>query len=330
MESAELQQTFFNTVRNMLPQHISFVDKIAEVLNLSYDSVYRRIRGEKPITISELKLLCDHFRISLDQVLQINSDAVVFHAPGINGGMLSMSDYLTGMLSQFKYFNSFRKKEMLYLCKDLPIWHFYSFPEIASFKTFCWIKTILNHPDYHDQSFSLSRFPFNDFYKTGHQILSEYCEIPSVELWNIESLNSSLLQLKYYKEAGLFENEADYETVLDSLDKMLDHFQKQAEQGVKFMPGATDLAHKAPFRFYVNEVILGNNTIMVELDENRHCYINYSVLKYLVTKDLRFTESTFESFHNLLSRSTMISSTGEKYRNKFFRDLRQKVQQLRT
>ena len=135
MESAQLQQVFFNTIKSTIPTHISLVDSIAEILNISYDSVYRRIRGEKPISMSEIKKLCDHFHISLDQVLQLESDNVVFHAPGINNnGIIELTNYLTGILTQFKAFNSFEKRSMRYLCKDLPIWHFYSYPVIAAFK----------------------------------------------------------------------------------------------------------------------------------------------------------------------------------------------------
>ncbi|MFL5741678.1 MAG: hypothetical protein ACJ75B_15740 [Flavisolibacter sp.] len=330
MESSDLQQVFFNTVKNAIPVHLSLVDEVAAVLHLSYDSVYRRIRGEKPITLSELKLLCDHFHISLDQVLQIQSEAVVFHAAGINDGEQEFKSYITGILQQLKYFNSFREKEMMYFCKDLPIWHFYTYPEIAAFKTFCWIKTFQNHPDYQNKTFSLAGFPFDDLYRIGQQVLQEYCRMPSVELWNMVSLNSSILQLKYYKDADMFDNEEDFRAVLDSLDKTLDHFQNQAEKGLKFMPGATDLGFQSPFRLYVNEVILGNNTILVEMDGHRQCFINYNVLHYLMTKDQRFNDKAFNNFQNVLTRSTMISGTGEKYRNKFFRELRQKVRELRS
>ena len=39
--------------------------------------------------------------------------------------------------------------------------------------------------------------------------------------------------------------------------QLLDHLQLQAEKGVKFMPGATDLTYKAPIQFYVNELDSG-------------------------------------------------------------------------
>jgi len=329
MESPELQQAFFNTVKNSIPPNVSLVDVVADLLNLSFDSVYRRIRGEKPITMNELKTLCDHFHLSVDQVLQLQSDSVVFHAPDINTTTVSIEEYLTGVLKQFKYFNAFTNKQMLYLCKDLPMWHFYSYPEIASFKTFCWIKTIFNDPEYQNKKFSLAEFPFHNCYQLGQQILMEYSHLPSVELWNYESFTSSIKQVEYYRDAGLFSNKEDFKIVLDAFDKTLDHIQHQAERGRKFMPGATELAYKQPFQLYVNEVVLGNNTIMVELDGSHLCFLNYNFLNYLMTNDHRFTSRSHAIFQNLVSRSTIISGTGEKYRNNFFSHLHEKVAALR-
>ncbi|HVG40652.1 MAG TPA: helix-turn-helix domain-containing protein [Chitinophagaceae bacterium] len=329
MDSTELQQAFFNTVKNCIPPHVSMVDQLADLLNLSYDSVYRRIRGEKPLTMNELKKLCDHYHVSVDQVLQLQTDSIVFHAPDINNGTVSIEEYLTGVLKQFKYFNTFSTKQMLYLCKDLPMWHFYSYPEIASFKTFCWVKTILNNPEYQNKKFSLADFPFNECYHLGQQILIQYNLLPSVELWNFESFTSSIKQVEYYRDAGLFSNKEDFDIVLNSFDKTLEHIQHQAEAGRKFIPGAAESSFKEPYQLYVNEVVLGNNTIMVELDGNHHCFINYNFLNYLMTKDLRFTSRSNKIFHNLLSRSTIISGTGEKYRNKFFSHLHEKIASLR-
>jgi hypothetical protein len=306
------------------------VDEIAEVLNIGNDSVYRRIRGEKLMNISELKLLCDRFQISLDQVLQIQNDAVVFKAPGINGEVVAFGQYLKGILDQLKYFNSFHNKELLYFCKDMTFFHFYLFPEIAAFKTFFWIKTIQNHPDYQHKSFSLEEYPFHDCFEIGQEIIQQYNQIPCVELWNYESINSSISQIEYYRDAGIFLHESDLNDVIDSLLKTLDHLHLQAEKGCKFMPHAKDVSYKAPLRFYVNEVVLGSNTILAELDNSRLSIITYSVLSYLMTRDPRFNENAFKSFNNLVSRSVLISSTGEKERNRFFRSLKEKVRQIKV
>ena len=330
MNATDLQQQFFNHLKSILPPHISMVDELTDLLDLSYDSVYRRIRGEKPLALNELRQICEHYHISLDQVLQLQNDAVVFRAPDINHNGLPFEDYLRGMLAQLKYFNSFRDKKMLYFCKDMTFFHFYLFPEIAAFKTFFWIKTILNNSAYSQKNFSLSEFPFKDCLAIGQQIISEYNMIPSTELWNFESINSSISQIQYYRDSGLFSKKEELEIVLDSLDRTLDHIKLQAEKGCKFFPGQSDVAHRAPVQFYVNEVVLGNNTILVELDGIRHSFITYNVLSYLESRDIRFNEKSFASFNTILSRSNLISATGERDRNKFFHSLKEKVRSLKA
>jgi hypothetical protein len=153
--------------------------------------------------------------------------------------------------------------------------------------------------------------------------------IPSVELWNYESINSSISQIQYYRDSGMFSKKEDLLMVIDSLDRSLDHIQLQAEKGLKFAAGQSDLAYRAPLQFYVNEVVLGNNTILVELDGVRHSYITYNVLSYLESRDVRFNEKSFSSFNTILSRSNLISGTGEKERNKFFHSLKERVENLK-
>jgi hypothetical protein len=318
MTSPDFQQAFFSRIRQSLPQHVSLADQLVDLLGLSHDSIYRRIRGEKPISMNELKLLCEHFHISLDQVLEIKSEAVLFQAPDINEPAPEFTDYLNGILKQFTYFNSFTNRKMFYLCKDLPFWYFYIFPEVAAFKTFCWIKTVQNHKDYTDKKFSLKEYAFDDCFQIGQKILREYNRLPCVELWNYESLSSTLRQIEYYKDAGLFASKADLAIVIDSFHRTIEHLNKQAEAGARFIPGIAHASSDQHYELYINEVILGNNTIMLDLDSMPHCFINYNVLSYLFTKDTRFTKQAFASFKNLMSRSTNISGTGEKFRNKYF------------
>ena len=329
METNELQQQLFSYLKENIPPHLSLVDELCELLNLSADSVYRRIRGEKPITLTELKTICEHYHLSIDQLLQLGNESVLFQAPGMNGPPISFIDYLKGMLGQFRYFNSFKNTEMKYQCKDVTYWYFFLFPEMAAFKSFFWIRTINNDPELATKKFSLAEFPFTDCYDVGQQILKEYNNIPSEELWNLESINSTINQICYYKDSGLFKANDDLEAVIRSVILMLDHLQLQAEHGVKFLPGATDIGHRASVHFYVNELILGNNTILLTLDNQRLSTVTYSVLSYLMTKDNRFADRAFATFNTLLSRSTLISRTGEKDRNRFFNTLRDKVNAIR-
>jgi hypothetical protein len=291
--------------------------------------VYRRIRGEKPLDLNELRQICERYKISLDQVLKLQNDSVVFHASAINNPVFLFTDYLKGVLQQLKYLNSFKERQMLYLCKDLPIWQFYLFPELAIFKTFFWIKTLLNQEEYIHKSFSLSENSFEECLELGKQINREYNQLPCVELWNKESINSTLSQIEYYRDAGLFKTRGDLEIIVESFEKTLDHLELQAEKGVKFMPGSSDVSYRSPLHLYINEVVIGSNTILAVVDNTRIAFIPYNVFSYMVTKDIRFNESALQAFENLVSRSTLISGTGEKERNKIFQLLRERVRNLK-
>lgn len=329
METTQLQQQLFRHLKESLPSHLSLVDELCQLLDLSADSVYRRIRGEKPVTLIELKQICEHYHLSLDQLLQLKNDSVLFQAPGIMHRSIPFADHMKGMLEQFKYFNSFKQGEIYYLCKDAPFWYFYLFPHMAAFKTFFWSKTINNEPTLVDQSFSLEEYPFEECFAIGQQILEEHSRMNTVELWNLESIHSSINQIAYYRDAGIFRDKKDLIAVVESFIQMLDHLQAQAVKGVKFMPGATDVAYRGPIQFYVNELILGNNTILLNLDDKKLSMITYSVFSYLITQDVRFATKAFDTFNTLLSRSTLVSRSGEKDRNRFFNTLRDKVNQLK-
>ena len=300
MEDNNLQQQVFSYIKNILPPHLSLVDELCDLLGLGADSVYRRIRGEKPITLLELKTICEKYHLSLDQLLQLKTGSVLFDAPGLNGSSDDFLDYMKAMLMQFKFFNSFKEKEMHYLCKDSTIWNFYFFPELAAFKTFFWSKTINNQTKLNQSVFSLEEFPYTECYEIGQKILEEFNLIPCVEIWNLESLHSTINQVAYYRDAGNFKTYEDFEKVLQSFQKMIDHLQLQAEKGMKFMPGASEVSYKAPIQFYVNELILGNNTMVINLDGKNLTMVTYSVFQYLFTKDPRFSDNVISSFNTLL------------------------------
>lgn len=325
----ELQQRFFTLVKNTLPAHVSLADELAEKLNLSYDSVYRRIRGEKPLTLGELKLLSAAYNISLDNVFSLKSDAIVFFAPDINKEEGTFQEYIHSMLMQVKHFKSKPSVNMRYFCKDMTFFLFFLYPEMAAFKCFFYLKTMRREAAYKTRKFSLDHDEFKPYLETGQQIIREYNDIPSIEIWNKESINSTLSQIAFYRDTGVFENRETLHRVLDGFEATVDHIMLQLESGQKFMPGEAEINQRATIRFYFNEIVLGNNTILIDSENNRECWITYNALSYMVTRDPRFCEKSFSTFDNLLSQSTLLSCTGEKERNKLFMKFKEKIRGMR-
>ncbi|TMI83911.1 MAG: hypothetical protein E6H10_07020 [Bacteroidetes bacterium] len=319
MNATDLQQQLFNHIKASQPPHISLADELCDLLDISYDSAYRRIRGEKPLSLSELKLVCEKFNLGLDQVLQLNSDTVVFRSNDIHEEVRDLKLYLEGLLQQVTYFNQFEQRRM-YLLAIVP--------EIAAFKCFFWMKHILQDPKLSGTKFSNKVILFPEILELTKKLTKEYAQIDSVELWNEETVRSTLRQIRYYRDAGLFETKEDADIIYHAFNELLDHIQNMAEQGAKFMKGESDLLKRGSFQLFVNELILGNNTYILQLNGKTTTFINYAVLKYISTQDVRFCDNIFRSFQNLVSRSTLISNVGEKDRNAFFNLLRAEAKKL--
>ncbi|MEP6615760.1 MAG: helix-turn-helix transcriptional regulator [Ginsengibacter sp.] len=324
MDSNGSQTVFFQHIKGLLPPHISLVEEVADVLNISNDSAYRRIRGEKEIPLEEIKKLCIHFKISMDQFLHLNSESVLFTGKLADRTNFSFDLYLQDFLRQLQYVNSFEDKELYYWSKDLPVFYQYQFPEFAAFKCFFWMKTVLEYPEYNRMKFNFSDFDKN-LLKTGEKILDTYNCIPSHEIWNVDNINVYLQQIEYYKDTNVFDSKKDIITLYECLEKLVDHCEAQAEAGYKFNRNAGG-STGATCKIYVNEFIIGDNTVMPVLNKTPIVYLSHSFLNYTNTKDPVFCKYMYEYFQRLIRKSTQISSINEKQRSSFFTPIREKLE----
>lgn len=324
--AGDLAQDFlFQRIREMVPQHVSLVDTVSEILNVSNDSAYRRIRGETPLILDEAYRLCTHFHLSLDQMLNVKNSSTLFQTSYINSINYTFENYLTDLLGQLKYIEGFIQKDIIFLTKDLHIFANMLFEPFFAFRFFFWNKTIMSNAEYATKGFTLDCLT-PEIKALAEEMAKTYNRIPSTEIWNTEAVNSIILQIEYYKEMGVFSSSADIKAVYDSVEETLYHLKEQAELGIKFYPGENPSVKKSNLRFFYNRVVLGDNTILVTTDHIKTVYINYNVLNYMITKDERFCASTFNELETLTRRSTMISETGEKQRNIFFNILITKIE----
>jgi hypothetical protein len=325
MATTTAQDYLFQRIKEMLPAHISMVDAISEILHVSNDSAYRRIRGETPLVLEEAKDLCDHFHLSLDQLLNLKSGFTLFQTERIHYKNYTFETYLNGILQQMKQVGNFMRKEIIYLTKDIPIFHNFMSEPLFAFRYFFWMKSILRHPDFETRHFTLDCLT-PEIKKLGVDIIEAYNNIPSTEIWNTECVNSVIFQIEYYKDAGYFTNAEDVKKVYEAVEEVIYHLKDQAEFGCKFLPDENPQMKRNNFKFFYNRITLGDNTIMAVTDNIKTVFLNYDVMNYMITRDEKFCADTYEDLQMLIRRSTLISTTSEKHRNIFFNILSGKVQ----
>ncbi len=319
-----IQEYLFKHIREKLPGDTPLSDTVAELLHISVDSAYRRIRGETPLVLEEAKTLCDAFHVSLDEVLNSKENSVSFSVYNLNHEDYTFKKYLQDILYNVTLLAAFEEKEVIYLTKDFPIFYNFLYKPLFAFRYFFWMKSILQHPDFVSRKFSTDLLPA-DIEETGLQIVKTYNSIPSTEIWNTECVNSSIAQIEHYREAGYFSSAHDVEEIYNALRNAIEHTRIQAEYGCKFFPGENPDFQKQNFYLYYNRVILGDNTIMTIVKGEKVLYINYDVLNYMVTRDEKFCNEVYSKLKNLLRRATILSQVSEKQRNIFFNVLLKKI-----
>ncbi|MCC5937095.1 MAG: hypothetical protein JJU34_07425 [Lunatimonas sp.] len=325
MHDFDFQQRFFDHLKTLIPSHKSLVHEISDLLNISLDSAYRRIRGEKVINLNEIRKICEYFQLSLDQLLNLNTKAILFHGKLNDSGPNRFQVWLEDMLLQLEMVNRYTDKHVYFLLKDIPpFYHFYH-PELAAFKFFFWMKSILHYEELKDQAFNPSIHRYPNLYHLGLQIAKLYNLIPCTEIWNPDNIQTTLRQIELYEEMGNIGRPEDAKLLYQQVLEMIEHIEKQAELGVKFEMYGQPSEDSGSFRLLTNQFILGDNTFMAELDGQRITYLNHSVIYFLGSFDPNLNDTMFKSLNNLIKKSTLISSVGEKERHRFFRSMKSQI-----
>jgi hypothetical protein len=327
-QPGQLQHHLFDLIKAKLDPNISFVHDLSELLGISYDSAYRRIRGEKELSLEEVKSICFHYDLSMDTLLNIKSRNVIFNSLAIGEDNFGFADWLKSLLVMIKEIHACRQKEIIYAAKDLPFFYYFEFPEIAAFKIYFWHKTLIPSSEYQDKLFTLE--PPEDIYRTGLELLAYYMKIPTIEIWSEETMSSVLRQVEYCFISGFFQKKEDIFRLCDVMEDWLNHIRQQAEYGFKFKVGTTPEGIPDSYKLFNNEVLVTDNTIFVTMDGQKASYYTYNVINQLITTNPVFCGQVENTLRNLMKNSSLISGTSAKERNRFFNILHDKIRTLKT
>lgn len=324
MNINDIQQQLFQLIKTKLPADASVADEVAKLLNISSDSAYRRMRGEKQITFEEVYILCSNYRISLDQLMNIQTGGYLFQGNIVNQRTYGFDQYLTNIMHTLAYFNSFKTKELYYLCKDMPIFHHFHFRDFAAFKWFFWLKTYMQFPEFAKRKFKFSDYP-DELFELDQKVLGLYNQLPSIEIWNIESMSVIFRQIEFYRDAQVFESDEDVYRLYEAIEQTWAHLEKQAALGYKLKYNDAENKPMAEFKMYFNEVLLGDNSLLAVTDGSKAAILTHTTFNYIMTRDVAFSENLYNHLKNQMQRSTLISEVSEKERSRFFRIIRERI-----
>lgn len=316
MKTLHLQNNLFQIIKSKLNTDSNLAKAIAESLNVSLDAAYKKIKGERLIDLAELQVLLSIYKIPIAELDKVNNYGKVwFNFNPIGSNDFTYKNYLQQMVNNLSMLIANNVKYIIYSAKEIPMFYNFMFPELGCFKSFVWQKSILNLKPFKDERFSIYELDL-EIIELGNQIYKLYNQIRSKEIWNYETVNCTYRQIDFYKIAGLFANNESYELIMEQYNKLLNHIEIQTAIGRKIDYNTNE--NQAYFDLYHNELIVGDNSVLVQFEKNQLAFITPNAVNSFSSTQTEITEYISNNFNTILSQSVRLNKQSDKIRKPFF------------
>jgi hypothetical protein len=316
-----IQAEFIKTLKALIPAEISLVDTLSDLLGISTDSVYRRLRCETDFTLEEIYKICGRYYISVDSVFSHKSDTVTCNYTTLTDSEENFEKYLSTLCGQLRSINAFDEKKIIYAAEEMPIMHSFFNKELTAFKLFYWQRSVLNLPSYQGKKFAFDIVAPN-LMKLAEEIYAEYMSIPAIEIWTDETILTAVKQVEFYYESGAFASKEDALHILENVKKLAENLNAAAEQEQKISRGSRP---GGSYHLYNSDLVIGTNCIHVMAGGNNFSYISFNTMNSLTTANQVFCREIEHWMKNLIKKSTLISGSAEKQRFQFFRNMHRHI-----
>lgn len=307
----EIQELIIARFRESVSHTSSFIQHLADVLELSYDAAYRRIQGKAKLEIHEAMTLARLGEFSLDHIMTAHQDLTALGtATKKIHSMETLEAYFKEMENNLKAAGK-AGVEWIYSAKDIPVFHHFNDTHLGRFKIYVWMQLL-------DDSMEGKRFA--DFHlplsmkeqiKKNKSLFEQYNR---VEIWNDTTISSSLQQIHFYHEAGYIDQ--DMAVVLcQDLRNLL---KKAAE----------DLLSTSYNIYYHELLLMSNNAIVKKNGKAIAGFVTMTLLGYIRFSGSNILNRMDDFFKYQIRQATSIKDCSLKERSIFFNKMEQKINAL--
>lgn len=322
-----IQQSFFQSCKEK-SKASHFAQEVADLLHINPDAAYRRIRGTTALTLDEIVIISRFYHVSFDTSMTFQSKMVPFQFNAMFKDKFHIIEYLTGIAGALQNMATKKSGHISMTAMDLPYFRQFGYKSLSRFKLFFWQRSVLNLESHRHKKFDSDEV-IEDYEDIVDLINLYYHGVPSYEIWAPETMESTIKQVQYYVDSGLFESERDFENICDDLEDLLDKLEREAETGKKTILNEHG-SFTSSFKMYQSDIFISNNCVQASIGNEVYTYITFNSFNHLMTYAPEFSEECKKWMDQMRSKSILLSEVSEKFRYQFFLAQRKKIMQLRS
>lgn len=306
MPKTLIQNILMRYVKKVYPKQTA--EKLMEALNISRSNAYKRLNGNKPISLDETYKLCHFLNLKLENIIPKSDGQVVVNMASIDKPFEKLEDYPNYLLRLLSYINQLPDSEIIYLTNEIPVCYFFTSPLLAAFKMYMWSRNTFHQENLTNRIFQpqliIGQANFDNICK---KMISLYENVPRTEIWTGGILRRSLSQFTYCHQSGLFENKETIYNLVSELRKVL---KKNLSNHPYSNSGAKErLLYNQPY-FSAEDIIL------IKSSHQKRVIATFFNPDYFISSDERLIEKSEKRLQHFINKSNLIA--GELQKEAYF------------
>ena len=319
---SSLSEKFLQHIKSKIPNG-KLAEALMQILHLEKSAAYRRSSGTSPLSLEEITLLAQHYGVSVDQFIFAGTDKSVFTFPYMQQPVKSIGDFMEGIAQRVEQAAQLKDMRIDFVSREIPIFHYFNFPELTAFKTYIWGRTIWKLPKFQGQKFSLKKIKGIKRYQ--EKILKHYNTLPGNEIWGTDGLSIPLSQITYYLEQDMFEEPAEALLLCDQLRTLMGHVAAMTKTGKKFALGTAPTSEAPDFQLHHNQLAHTNSFILVTSPQVKVSFVTMDNLHPATVTDPAFHHFMNNWKARLMEQSVQISGLSSGTHTKFFNQAEKQI-----
>lgn len=316
----KLIDEMIDAMRSHLPKEKSLANYLADMLCISKEAVYRRLRNEVPFTFYEIALISKNLHISVDKIIGNSvSDGAIFDLKFLDSPDPLENYYriLSGYLKLFIYVKNDPLSESSTASNVVPFTLYSSYEYLSKFRICRWMYQCgkLNIPSY------LSDIYVPDKLAEMHKALNH--EVKQVGntcfIWDSSVFVSFVKEIKYFAQLNLI-SENDVVCLKTELHLLLNELEQMAICGE--FPNGNKLS------IYLSGINFEAIYTLIEKPGFQTCLFRVYSINSMDTQDPKICEAQKVWIQSLKRHSALITQCNEMERLTFFNQQRKYVDML--
>ncbi len=309
-----LSEKLITAILDYLPSNKKLVSYLTDLLDLSRESAYRRIRGEIPFTLEEAVTISNQLGLSLDELAgQSNKERAFFDLNLANkkDDAEKYSDTLNSINNIYVKMSKAKEAQIIISNNRIPIPLTLNYEYIKKFRYYKWVHQTHNVPiNFYFSDLEIPK-KLNEDYK---KYIYNYMNVKNITIIFDKNVFITFVEeILYYYDRNLI-NQEELKAIQNELSQILDDLERMMLTG-KYK-GDTNI------QVYLSSLNISSNCTYLEYDNNACAQFWIYTVSPIIVYNNEVCQLQKKWLESLMKYSSLITKSNESLQADFLNEQR--------